>query len=95
MAGPLQIAMAIVRAIFVLGQIALAVALVVSAVVIRGADGGMIYAIAAALALVGAVGSAVLWLRGSWHVITVALVTALLIPCIAFLLLLTIGNPGW
>jgi hypothetical protein len=95
MAGPSQIATAIVRAIFVLGQIALAVALVVSAVLIRGSDGAIAYALAAVVASVGAVGSVVLWLRGSWHVITVALVTALLIVCIALLLLLTSGNPGW
>ena len=95
MAGRLQVATAIVRAIFVLGQIAFAVALVVSAVFIRGSDGAFLYAIAAAFASAGAIGSMVLWLRGSWHVISVALVTALLILCIAFLLLLTSGNPGW
>jgi len=94
-AGAPQFLAAIVRAIFVVGQVGLAVFLVVSTFSVIGLDGGMIYALAAVLASAAAIASVRFWLKGSWHVITVAFSTALLLLGIAFLLLLTSGNPGW
>ena len=93
--GRQQLLAAIVRAILVVGQVGLAVFLVVSAILVRGFGGAIILAIAAVLASAGAVGSVLLWLKGSWHVITMAVATMLLMLCGAVLLLLTSGNPGW
>jgi len=55
-----------------------------------GMDEVLVYAVAAACACVGAAASARLWLWGSWHVVSVAIGTALLM--VGFVYAIAIGN---
>ena len=107
--SPSRVVAEIVRAIFVLAEVGLAVLLVAITVIgfvdamtadLPATDGRSvgfgdvaIFGIAAGLASAGAIASVRLWLKGSWHVVSVAAGTAVLVIGLALVLFYANG-PG-